>query len=183
MACTRLGAPTCRRPPFCCRLPRLPHPAQVSTDCVSCFLPFFPSLQEPGDLDYAAVALLALICSLLECLVGKDGLLNDAIPDFALLAALQARRGWGWGLGARLAWPGVWLGSARGGGTCVCRMALPESRSASQPQAGAWPMWLAALPNRTCVLLHRPPQAIIIFMHGMLLPCWCIVVLRWGRVL
>ena len=26
-------------------------------------------------------------------------------------------------------------------------------------------------------------QAIIIFMHGMLLPCWCIVVLRWGKVL
>jgi hypothetical protein len=49
-------------------------------------------LQEPGDLDYAAVALLALICSLLECLVGKEGLLNDSIPDFALLAALQVRR-------------------------------------------------------------------------------------------
>ena len=49
-------------------------------------------LQEPGDLDYAAVALLALICSLLECLVGKEGLLNDSIPDFPLLAALQVRR-------------------------------------------------------------------------------------------
>ena len=47
---------------------------------------------EAGDLDYAAVALLALICSLLECLVGKEGLLNDSIPDFALLAALQVRR-------------------------------------------------------------------------------------------
>lgn len=39
--------------------------------------------------DYAAVALLAIICSLLETLVGKDGMLNDAIPDFALLQALQ----------------------------------------------------------------------------------------------
>ncbi|PSC67620.1 branched-chain amino acid transporter [Micractinium conductrix] len=68
----------------------------------------------PGDLDYAAVALLAVVCSLLECLVGKDGLLNDRIPDFALLQALQT---------------------------------------------------------------------LIVFQHGMLLPCWVIVVLRWGRVM
>ena len=58
--------------------------------------------QAPGDLDYAAVALLAVVCSLLECLVGKDGLLNDRIPDFALLQALQVggRCGAGWGRGA-----------------------------------------------------------------------------------
>ncbi|KAI7837406.1 hypothetical protein COHA_008773 [Chlorella ohadii] len=48
----------------------------------------FGQTQE-GDLDYAAVALLAVICSLLETLVGKDGMLNDFIPDFALLHALQ----------------------------------------------------------------------------------------------
>ncbi|KAL4440615.1 hypothetical protein ABPG75_003616 [Micractinium tetrahymenae] len=69
---------------------------------------------EDGDLDYAAVALLAVVCSLLECLVGKDGLMNDYIPSFALREGLQF---------------------------------------------------------------------LIFFQHGLLLPCWVIVVLRWGRVL
>lgn len=49
------------------------------------------TLQEEGDLDYAAVALLAVVCSLLECLVGKDGLMNDFIPSFALRDGLQVR--------------------------------------------------------------------------------------------
>ena len=48
-----------------------------------------PPSQEEGDLDYAAVALLAVACSLLECLVGKDGLMNDYIPSFALRDGLQ----------------------------------------------------------------------------------------------
>lgn len=48
-------------------------------------------LQEEGDLDYAAVALLAVVCSLLECLVGKDGVMLPFIPDFALRDALQVR--------------------------------------------------------------------------------------------
>lgn len=74
---------------------------------------FFRQTEE-GDLDYAAVALLAVACSLLECLVGKDGLMNDYIPSFALRDGLQF---------------------------------------------------------------------LIFFQHGLLLPCWVIVVLRWGRVL
>lgn len=57
---------------------RLPH----SCHSLPCPLSRLPQ-------DYAAVALLAIICSLLETLVGKDGMLNDSIPDFALLHALQ----------------------------------------------------------------------------------------------
>jgi hypothetical protein len=49
--------------------------------------------QEEGDLDYAAVALLAVVCSLLECLVGKDGLMLPFIPDLGLCEALQVG-GW-----------------------------------------------------------------------------------------
>lgn len=49
---------------------------------------FFGQTEE-GDLDYAAVALLAVVCSLLECLVGKDGVMLPFIPDFALRDALQ----------------------------------------------------------------------------------------------
>jgi hypothetical protein len=53
------------------------------------------AVQEDGDLDYAAAALLAVMCGLLECLVGKDGLVNDFIPDFGLLEGLQVWDGWG----------------------------------------------------------------------------------------
>ena len=74
-------------PALACCLLECPHLRSIVL--TACLL---ACLQEPGDLDYAAVALLALICSLLECLVGKEGLLNDSIPDFALLAALQVRR-------------------------------------------------------------------------------------------
>lgn len=69
---------------------------------------------EEGDLDFASVALLAAVCSLLECLVGKDGLMLPYIPDFVLREALQY---------------------------------------------------------------------LVVFQHGMLLPCWVIVVLRWGKVM
>jgi hypothetical protein len=82
-------------------------PSHVRSTCLPA------CLQEPGDLDYAAVALLALICSLLECLVGKEGLLNDFIPDFALLAALQVRRGAG-----EFGWLGMGLGAAQAAKHC-----------------------------------------------------------------
>ena len=40
-------------------------------------------------MDYGSVALLAVLCCLLEVLVGRQGVLTDQIPDFALTQALQ----------------------------------------------------------------------------------------------
>ena len=45
------------------------------------------------------------------------------------------------------------------------------------------PLTAAVLPALPVLPRSTPLLAIIIFMHGMLLPCWCIVVLRWGKVL
>lgn len=78
-----------------CTVPRsaaLPRPVHRLRACLAPAR--LASAPNPGiwfapSQDYAAVALLAIICSLLETLVGKDGMLNDAIPDFALLQALQ----------------------------------------------------------------------------------------------
>ena len=46
-------------------------------------------LQEPGDLDYAAVALLATVSAVLQFLVGDDGLMLERVPDLELLHYMQ----------------------------------------------------------------------------------------------
>lgn len=42
-------------------------------------------MQEPGDLNLGAVAMLACVSSLLETLVGEGGLWLESIPDLDLL--------------------------------------------------------------------------------------------------
>ncbi len=114
----------------------LPGQAQDYAACLQCassaaqpplaltllLVPLQPPLHRRSLLmqDYAAVALLAVICSLLETLVGKDGMLNDFIPDFALLHALQ------W-----VSWP-----------LLSCDGSLAVSRLPPAPEVAACKMWL-----------------------------------------
>lgn len=136
------------------------------------------------------MALLAVACSLLECLVGKDGVMNDYIPSFALRDGLQ--------VGARRAAP-----PARP--TASLPPCLRTQVAALQQHGNrAWRAWCpralqellrhakAQTPSRPQPQPHRnfpqptspaAPQFLIFFQHGLLLPCWVIVVLRWGRAL
>lgn len=114
------------------------------------------------------MALLAIVCTLLECLVGKDGVLNEFIPDFALLHALQWVSGGG----------GVVLRALAGRGWCTMRRASPapvlQSLHAGRRAQSQHPI-SSSLPPPPL------PLQLILFMHGQLLPAWVLVVLRWGR--
>ena len=49
-------------------------------------------------MDSGSVALLAVLCCLLEILVGRQGVLADQVPDFQLVQALQVGVGVGVGV-------------------------------------------------------------------------------------
>jgi hypothetical protein len=61
----------------------------IGSTCSSAAGGVFGGAQEPGDLNYGAVALLAVTVSVLESLVGEGGLWLEKVPDLDLLHYMQ----------------------------------------------------------------------------------------------
>ncbi|GAB4816374.1 hypothetical protein N2152v2_003420 [Parachlorella kessleri] len=154
--------------------PRLVRKAGRGRTLWRVFTVFDPVLQpvqtrlfrmEPGDLDYSAMLLLAVVCAMLEGLVGDGGLLVEKVPDLQLLGYLQAS---GSGPGrpqvdsSAVGSKGYISGCDRGvhGDGRPSRNVLEELQASGQRRRGQL-------------------GALVAFQHGLLLPSWAMVVGRF----